>query len=220
MTRAASPKIDPALASRLREAILRQRLVLKDTAEKFVADLTNAINTRHHDDAYVSERTVWRYLSSEELLAQKAALDLIAVCRRLRPNLPYDLVDEIYLKAVAPQAIIFTRESSHLADAMVTQARHVVPLSPAAARRLKKRFVDFLAPYENFNRIELGRTVWFWIISYFGGERKWKVPFNQLRMGVDASPDGRSYKVPWALDEAIEGMRAKKLQPSRKKRQK
>ena len=219
MTREASPRIDPALALRLREAILRQRLALKETAEKFVEDLTEAINIRHHDEAHVSERTVWRYLSFEEPLAQKAALDLIAVCRRRRPNIPQDLVDEIYLKAVAPQAIIFTGEGSRLADALVTQARYVVPLSPGAAKRLKKRFVDFLAPYENFNKLELGRTVWFWIISYFGGERRWKVPFNQLRMGVDASPEGQSYKVPWALDEATEGMRAKKPPPSRKRHQ-
>jgi len=202
MPRKEGPRIDDELASRLRDAISSERQRLHQGTEEFVEKLAKAIGNRHRDEAYVSKRTVYRHLS-EEPLAQKAALDLIAGCRALGlRRLPTDLVEEIYRKALAPQAILYEGASSALAQVLVERARRAMRVSPAAAERLKKEFVDYLAPYENFNQIELGKTVWFWIKSYFGGERSWKLAFNQLRMGVDVSPEG-TYRVPSSLIEAI-----------------
>jgi hypothetical protein len=174
------------LASKVREAV---RLALKRKQRK-VGELADAMG--------IDERTLLRHLSDAETLARQTAFELVIGCKAaLNVVLPVVLLAELYADEITPAIIIFPGESERLADVLATEAAQMLGLPTRTAGRLKKRFLEFLIPYERFNKTALGREVHdviFQIESEHG--KAFRQRLHEIRYASHFSADGKTYAAP------------------------
>jgi hypothetical protein len=146
----------------------------------------------------IDERTLLRHLSPTESLARQTAFELVIGCKAaLNVVLPVVLLAELYAEEITPAIIVFPGESERLADVLATEAAQMLGLPTRTERRLKKRFLDFLTPYERFNKTALGREVHdiiFQIESEHG--KAFRQRLHEIRYASNFSAHGNSYTTP------------------------
>lgn len=186
MARTERPRLNDELASKLRGAV-RSALKRKKST---VGELADAMG--------IDERTLLRHLSPAESLARQTAFELVVgIKAALNVVLDVRLLAELYADEVTPAIIVFPGESERLADVLATETAQMLGLPTRTVKRLKKRFLEFLVPYERFNKTGLGREIHdliFQIESEHG--KAFRERLHAIRFASHFSADGKSYVAP------------------------